>query len=122
MEESKPIGGGLAFVLIALAAVTDTLQALLTFILIGVVLNPIIDVMIAMLFTILLAAHGGGLVKRRAISMVITTIGEIIPGLNALPLWTGFAIYTVVVDKLHHNMQEDPYDGRRPPTSRTWRL
>ncbi len=121
MEEQKPIGGGLAFALITTALLIDGLQALLTFLIVGIVLNPILNILVGLTFSIMLYHHGGGLIRRRAISMAITTIGEFLPFVGALPLWTAFAIYTIAVDKIQTRFQQQLTEVKAP-CGRTWRL
>ncbi len=121
MTEHKPIGGGLAFMLIALALMIDGLQALLTILIIGVVINPLLNILVSIAFALMLGTHGGGLVKRRAISMTTTAIAEFMPIINALPVWTFFTIYTVFMDRLKHVVSNhSPAPSR--PRSRGWRL
>lgn len=121
MEEQKPIGVGLAFALIALALIVDGLQILLTLLFIGFLINPLIDILVGIAFTLMLGTHGGGLVRRRAIAMIMTAVGEFIPGINALPLWTAFAIYTIFMDRAKHVISDhSPVPSRS--RSRGWRL
>ncbi len=121
MDERKPIGGGLAFALIATAVLIDLLQALLTFLIIGVVVNPLLNILVGITFSLMLATHGGGIVRKRAISMVLTTLGEFFPVINALPLWTAFALYTVFVDRITHSLSHHE-QAPVPRRSRGWRL
>ncbi len=121
MEEQKPIGGGLAFFLIALALMVDGLQALLTILIIGVVINPLLNILVSIAFALMLGTHGGGLVKRRAISMTMTAVAEFMPIFNALPVWTCFTIYTVLMDRLKHAVSNHSTTPARP-RSRGWRL
>ncbi len=122
MEPQKPIGGGLAVTLIAFAVFIDVLQAILTFLLIGIVLNPAIDILASLVFSMLLASHGGGLFKRRAISMIFTAIGEFIPVVNALPLWTAFAFYTVFMDRARTTIKKHSSTEQMPRGGGGWRL
>ncbi len=121
MEKPKPIGGGLAFVLIAIALMVDGLQALLTLLVVGIIINPLLNILVGITFTIMLSSHGGGLIRRRAISMTLTTIGEFIPVVNALPVWTAFALYTVFMDRITHAVSKDSPQPAQP-RSRGWRL
>ncbi len=120
MAETKPIGGALAFGLIVFGILIDLLQAILALLLIGELLDPAIDVVAMIGFAIMLHGRGGTLSKR-SISYALTSIGEFIPVVDALPLWTLWAIYVVVMDRAKHAMHhEEP--SVRLPGSRRWRL
>ncbi len=126
MHDDQPIGNGTAVALIVTALLTDGLQAILTFLIVGIFLNPFIDVVAGFIFYVIMSHHGKALVSRRAVSMVVTALGEIVPIVNALPLWTGFAIYTVVSDRIRHARTGGaavhlPTSVKRAP-KRGWRL
>lgn len=123
MEEREPISSALAFSLIAVGIIVDLVQLLLTLLFVGAALNPIIDLMAMGVFWLMLYHHGQKVLSRRAFSFVGSAIVELIPVIDAIPVWTIFAIYTVMKDHLEHmqaNMEGDPDDNPGPPTRQTW--
>ena len=123
MDEREPISSALAFALITVGVVIDLVQILLTFLLVGAVLNPLLDLVAMGLFWIMLYHHGQKVLSRRAMSMGTSFVLELIPVLDAIPVWTFFAIYTVVKDHMEHmdeNMEDDPDNNPGPPRRSTW--
>jgi hypothetical protein len=123
MDEREPIGSGLAFALIAFGIMIDLVQLLLTFLMVGFVLNPVLDLFAMGVFWIMLYHHGQKVLSRRGMSFGFSALIELIPGLDAIPVWTVFAIYTVVKDHseaLSEGMEDDPDNNPGPPTRSTW--
>lgn len=120
MKEDRPITGGLAFGLIAFGVFIDLLQAILDFLLIGLVLNYVLDFIAIVGFWIMLHHHGGGVLKRRSISLGATLLIELIPVINAMPTWTLYAIRTIVAERTRHGMHgEDQFPKMQ---QRKWRI
>lgn len=123
MEEREPISSALALGLITVGVVIDLVQLLLTFLFIGAVLNPVLDVLAMGLFWIMLYHHGQKVLSRRGVSMGVSFIIELFPIIGAIPVWTFFAIYTVVKDHMEHmneRMEDDPDNDPGPPKRSTW--
>lgn len=89
------IQSGTAFMLIAVALFIDAIQAILNFLLIGIVINPFIDVIMWMVFG-LWFGHVG--IKRQA-SLGMAAVAEFIPIVNSLPIWTGYMIFLIASSK-----------------------
>ncbi len=102
MDDSKPIGAGLAFGLITLGVMIDFIQMLLAILVIGILLAPVLNFVAMIGMAIMLHHHGGGILKRRAPSYTFGAVIEFMPILDVLPAWTFFAVYTVVMDKWNH--------------------
>lgn len=123
MQKDEPIGTGLAIGLIGFGVCIDFLQFLLELILIGGILNTGIDVLAMAGFWIMLHGHGGKVMSRRGASFVLTGIAEFVPLVNALPWWTLFAVYTVVMDKIRHSsIMQDETPAPRKRGGGSWRL
>ncbi len=121
MDEPKPIGTGLAFTLISFGVMMDFLQGVLALFIIGGLLNSALDLLAMSAFAIMLHHHGGSALKRRVWSYTFTSIAEFMPFINALPLWTIFAIYTVAVDHYRHKWSLPQKESTRPVRG-SWRL
>lgn len=115
-EQNHRIGTGKAVFLIGFALIIDGIQALLTLLLIGVVLNVFFDIIAVTVFSLVLQ---GPVLKRRTIGMILAAIGEFVPLVNALPLWTAFAIYTVFMDRARETLSAH---NPLPRPNRTYRL
>ncbi len=120
MDEKEPIGSGLAFGLIGFAILVDLLQFALSVLLIGALLNPVIDLLAMGGFWLMLYHHGNKILSRRGLSFGISSIVEIVMVADFLPVWTIFAIYTVVMDHIQIGMEQDPDNNPGPPTRQTW--
>jgi hypothetical protein len=122
-EKDKPIGTAMAAVLIVVALCIDGLQALLTIFIVTAPLTVLVDIIAGFTFTLILFHHGGTLITRRGISLGLTALGEFFPPFNALPLWTAFAIYTIVADRVRRRIREHQTAGaEKKPSQRRWRV
>lgn len=96
------IGAATATLLVLIALGIDGVQAFLNFIVIGVVVNWIIDIFAWLLFFVWLKNLGiSGNIARDSERRILMFLGlafgfEILPILNTLPGWTAFAIGVVV--------------------------
>jgi hypothetical protein len=116
MKKDEPIGVGLAIALVGFGLFIDFIQFVLGLLIIGEFLDSAIDVFAGIVFTFMLSHHGGKILSRRMVSLVTTAIAEFIPIVNLLPLWTLFAIYTIVMDKVRHSsfrQEENPAPRRK---------
>ncbi|OGF58359.1 hypothetical protein A3B05_00535 [Candidatus Giovannonibacteria bacterium RIFCSPLOWO2_01_FULL_43_160] len=93
-----------ATLLILMALGIDGLQVFLNFIVIGVVLNWIIDIFTWLLFFVWLKSLGisGSIKKDKDLKRLIflaSAFGfELLPILNSFPGWTAFALGTVIIE------------------------
>lgn len=120
MDEKEPIGSALAFGLISFGILIDLIQILLTVIMIGFILNPVIDILAAGIFWLLLYHHGNNTLSRRKVAFGVAAVIGFISGIDVLPEWTIFAIYTVVMDHVQIGMEQNPDDNPGPPTRQSW--
>lgn len=118
MSEEPAIGIGTAFMMVIVALIIDGIQALLTFILIGFLVNPVISVCAAMVFGIWFSHHGMSMMSPKNIAPFLgTMLGEFTPVINAFPVWTGFVIFKVIRSKAKE-IVEPPIRNR----GASWRL
>lgn len=97
MGESKgTISNAAAFMMIGVALGFDGIQMLLDYAFIGVVADSFIDLIAGLLFGIWFAHND----VPAGFGTAGTTIIEFIPGVNALPAWTGFVVYKVITNRL----------------------
>lgn len=122
MNTQEPIGPGLAVALIGFGMFIDFIQFLLALMIIGGLLDSAIDLVAMAGFGIMLSHHGGNILSRRGKSFVLTAIAEFVPFVNALPWWTLFAVYTVVMDRIKHRKDQDQPEQTRPRGGGSWRL
>lgn len=91
-----------AVLLVLVAMLIDGLQLFLNFIIIGVVVNWIIDVFALLLFYVWLKMLGMNMYESKGFKTLLALIGamgvEILPLVNSLPAWTAFAALTVVFE------------------------
>src|SRR3990167_1202232 len=93
-NEQSRIERTTAFFMIAVALLIDGLQFLLTIIIIGFLINPIISIMATMLFGIWMSHHGVSMMSSKyALRFLGTIVGETI--LGTLPIWTVTVAVTV---------------------------
>lgn len=89
-----------AILMIIVALLYDAVQAFLDFILIGLVVNWILDVWAWLTFFIWFKLKGVSFTNpKRAISLNGGFIAELIPAVNALPIWTAAVIIMVITVK-----------------------
>ncbi|QQG42705.1 MAG: hypothetical protein HYW15_00560 [Candidatus Giovannonibacteria bacterium] len=95
-----------AVLLVLTALLIDGLQLFLTLIIIGVVVNWIIDVFALLLFYVWLKMLGMSMYESKGFKTLLSLIGamgiEILPLVNSLPGWTAFAALTVIFEFSGH--------------------
>lgn len=107
MDGHQRIGMGPATLMVLFALVVDGIQAFLTLIIIGLFVNPVINLMVAPLFSIWFSHYGEGMMSRKNFAPFMgTAVAEFIPALNAFPLWTGFVCFTIGRNRLAAAMEE----------------
>lgn len=90
------IGGTL---MVAVAVLFDFVQFLLTISVFGMALAPLVSLIAIITFGIWLAHYNMSIFSARRIARFgLTTIGELIPGIDALPLWSITIGYTVLTN------------------------
>lgn len=83
-----------ASILLAIAGGIDITQALLDALVIGVLLNRVIDFFVGIFF-IIVFAFKRILNTRIAIMLGLSFVAEFIPVIDFLPFWTGDILYTI---------------------------
>lgn len=97
--EQKIGPGGKGF-LFAVAGLTDALQIFLTWTVILIPLTPFISIGAWIAVSLTLAHYGAGPMKGdNALRSIAISIGEFLPMMNWLPLWT---VYVAVSIYLHN--------------------
>jgi hypothetical protein len=81
--------------LVGLFVIIDIIQIILDFFAIGLVINRFIDVAIGVGLPLFLRTQGVKLANpKRLLAMIGAFVGEMIPGVDALPLWTADILFT----------------------------
>lgn len=103
-KESKPVGSAGAFFMLAIAFFTDVFQLLLSSILIGALLNPIITAFMWAIFAMWLHTYGISMASgKRAFWGWTTVLVELIPLGNGIVFgWTAFIVYILVTNFKEH--------------------
>ena len=114
----RSIGLGTAFMMVFMALLVDGTQGFLSWILVGFFVNPIIDVCVAMMFGIWFSHHGVSMMSAKNIAPFLGTIvGEFLPFISALPLWTFYIIFALIRNRVKTTVEPTPVRNRG-----TWRL
>jgi hypothetical protein len=101
MHTGGHISKSAGFMMILCALCVDGAQAILTFLLIGFFLNPIIDIFVAILFAMWFSHHGVSMMSTKNIGpFLATVVAEFIPGISALPVWTGGVALTIMRNRV----------------------
>ena len=100
--------------------VIDLTQILLEWLVIGLLINPFIDIVVGMSLAFYLQMRGQSLANpKRVIGLIATFFGEQIPGVDAigLPLWTLDGVYNFLLSKSEKIIEQIP--GGKTVTSIT---
>ena len=99
-QNQQRINSVTAIFMIVVALLYDAVQAFLDFILIGLAVNWILDIWAWLTFFIWFKLKGVSFANpKRAISLNGGFILELIPAVNALPIWTAAVIILVITVK-----------------------
>ena len=110
-DDGGHIGTASGVLMIAVAAVIDGIQFLLTLILIGFLVNPIISLVATMLFGIWLSHNGVSMMAPKyAARFLLTILGETVFG--TLPIWTFSIAFIVGESKLKEVVNPPSPRGR----------
>jgi|GEM_PF-4992934 len=87
------VGGFQGAALIGLAMFFDFIQLILTFLIIGLIINTLLSIVIFLFFFAWFSFNGvsyfsGPHAERRFAVMSATFLAKLIPGINMMPLWT----------------------------------
>ncbi len=92
-------------------ATIDVAQLVLDMLIIGVVVNRLIDIFVGLSFAFYLNMRGS--LSPRQIASVIAAFGfEFLPGLDAIPFWTLDAVFIMLTDKAMNKVAESSKVGR----------
>ena len=99
MNESKISNVEWGLVIGALLTI-DLVQLLLEWLVIGLVLNPFIDIFVGMSFALYLQLRGQSLANpKRLLGLIGSFVGELIPVVDELPLWGLDGIFNMLISK-----------------------
>ncbi len=99
-QSQQRINNVTAIFMIAVALLYDAVQAFLDFILIGLAINWILDIWAWLTFFIWFKLKGVSFTNpKRAVSLNGGFILELIPAVNALPIWTAAVIILIITVK-----------------------
>ena len=114
------ISNGSAFFMIAVALLIDGLQILLDLVLIGFLLDPLLDILATIIFAIWFSHHGQSVMSaKRAGGFLVTVVAELVPGFDAIPMWTFFVAYTVIKSRAASAAETT---AQQQPFQSPWRL
>lgn len=100
-EQHSTVSTGTAFMMGFIAVIIDGVQALLNFLLIGVIINPFINIVAAMMYGIWFSHHNMSVMSTKtAMPFFATILGEFVPLINTLPMWSGFIVFAMVTRKI----------------------
>lgn len=85
--------------MIGVATIYDALQAFLTFIIIGFLVNWIITIWAWLTFYFWFKFRGVSFLGTKSVSLNGGALIELIPGLNALPAWTAAVIILIIMTR-----------------------
>jgi len=89
----------------------DLVQIVLEWLVIGLAINPFVDIFVGMSLGLYLHLRGQSLADpKRIIGLVATFLGEQVPGVDAigLPLWTLDGIYNFLLSKSDKILEQVP--------------
>jgi hypothetical protein len=96
----KRLDNGTVFFMVLTAILIDLVQVFLGFIIIGEILDPLIDVVAMFLFGIWFSHHGIKVTGSKNIgAFLITGIIGFVPIVDMLPEWTIFVVRTVIKNR-----------------------
>ena len=85
---------------VAVLLVIDLVQILLDLVAIGIVLNEFIDIFVGLAYPFYLKMRGVELMQPKRLFSLLAVFGlELVPVLNALPLWCLDGIYNMILIK-----------------------
>lgn len=94
--------------MIAVALVIDGIQLILDLLIIGLLIAPFINAATALIFGIWFSHYGVRFLSgRRAWASWSAMLVEFVPGLNAIPTWTAFTIYSAVMNRASENEEDE---------------
>ncbi len=82
-------------ILVGLAVIVDGIQIILDFFGIGIIVNRFIDVAVGIALPLYLQTQGVSMANpKRLLGMLGAFVGEMIPVVDSLPLWTADVLFT----------------------------
>ncbi len=91
MDEQKLSKGTIA-ILIGFAVVFDLISAGLDFVVIGFLIDPLIDFIAALFFGICFSHLGKSVFSHSPLGFLGTIVGKAVPGVEIIPFWTFFVV------------------------------
>ncbi len=111
-QNQKPAGSKISNLewglVIGATAVVDVVQFVLDIFVIGAIVNRFIDIVVGMTLPFYFYIRGVKLDSKKVLGMAGAFGLEMVPGLDALPLWTLDVVYTMSMDKLDKKLPKLP--------------
>lgn len=104
MQGQKRLTGNTPILMVFLAVVIDLAQIILDFILIGLVVNRLIDILVLILYFVWFRANKVSFTKMRALIFFGLGFVEFLPALDAFPLWTIDIIAVIITVKMEDRL------------------
>lgn len=92
--------------LITAAAIVDIIEIILTFFAVGLVINTFIDVVMGIIVPVYFYLRGIKMTHKKVVNMIGTFVAELIPVVNAFPLWTIDIIRIMMLDKAEEKLEK----------------
>ncbi len=86
--------------LIGATAMVDLIQLILNFFAVGVFINRFLNILMGMSLGFYFWARGMPFTSKKVAGMIGSFVGEMIPVIDSLPLWTMNVVYTMLSDKI----------------------
>ncbi len=98
--------------LVGVALTIDAIQILLEWMIIGFFINPFIDIFVTLSFGLFFHLKGESLANpKRLLAILGTFIGELIPVVAELPLWSLYVVYMWSMSKSDKILKNIPGGG-----------
>ena len=102
-EPKKPGGSKISnfewWLVVGATFCIDLIQIILDFFAVGVIVNRLIDIAVGMTLGFYFWIRGVKMDSKKIFAWIGTFVGEEIPGIDALPFWTGDVLLTMAWDK-----------------------
>ena len=87
----------------------DLVQVLLEWLVVGLFINPFVDIFVGMSLALYLQLRGQSLANPKRLFVLIGSfLGEMVPGVDELPLWGLDGIFNMVISKSNKILEAVP--------------
>ena len=97
---------------IGAAVMIDLIQVGLEWLVIGLAINPFIDIFVGMTLAFYFWVRGVKMDEKKILALLGAFLGEMLPIIDEFPLWTGDVLATMVLDKADKILRSNPLVGK----------